>query len=70
MDEPFKIVFIFLFVSTVLSPVSAFWRLLCHGQLGIARIDPLVAPGMISPHVHTAQGARSKFCSNNPHSMT
>lgn len=40
--------------------VSAFWRLPCPRQIGLARVDPLVAPGGISGHVHTIHGGNSK----------
>lgn len=38
------------------SNVNAFWRLLCDGNVGLARIDPLVAPGGPSDHVHSIKG--------------
>jgi hypothetical protein len=40
--------------------VDAFWRLLCHGILGTARIDPIVNFGQIAPHAHNIAGASSK----------
>lgn len=43
------------------SPVSAFWRLLCHGQVGVVRIDPLADFGMISDHAHAVHGANSMW---------
>ncbi|KAJ5191927.1 uncharacterized protein N7498_010912 [Penicillium cinerascens] len=36
---------------------NAFWRLPCRGRTGVARLDPIVDPGMISGHVHTVHGA-------------
>ncbi|MCJ1266538.1 hypothetical protein MMC22_006423 [Lobaria immixta] len=35
---------------------DAFWRLLCDGSVGLARIDPLVNLGKVSEHVHTIKG--------------
>ncbi|KAK5166500.1 uncharacterized protein LTR77_008043 [Saxophila tyrrhenica] len=35
---------------------SAFWRMPCRSQTGVARLDPLVDPGEISAHVHTITG--------------
>ncbi len=35
---------------------NAFWRLLCQGNVGLARMDPLVNPGVVSDHVHTIKG--------------
>ncbi|KAK4169116.1 hypothetical protein QBC43DRAFT_85493 [Cladorrhinum sp. PSN259] len=35
----------------------AFWRLECRGQVGMARIDPLVNPGAPSLHAHAIHGS-------------
>ena len=35
---------------------KSFWRLPCRGQSGIARVDPIMYPGVISPHVHSIFG--------------
>lgn len=35
---------------------DAFWRLLCRGSVGLARMDPIVNPGDVSDHVHTIKG--------------
>lgn len=40
---------------------DAFWRLPCRGRAGVARIDPLMAPGKVSDHVHVVHGSGSKF---------
>jgi hypothetical protein len=40
--------------------VDAFWRLLCHGTLGTAQIDPVVNFGQIAPHAHQIAGASSE----------
>ncbi|KAL2010654.1 hypothetical protein VTN00DRAFT_6461 [Thermoascus crustaceus] len=36
---------------------EAFWRLPCRGQAGVARMDPLVQPGVPSDHAHVIHGA-------------
>ncbi|KAI7319343.1 hypothetical protein KC340_g7869 [Hortaea werneckii] len=36
---------------------SAFWRMPCRSSTGRARMDPIVNPGEISPHVHTFHGS-------------
>ncbi|PWY79704.1 hypothetical protein BO70DRAFT_407241 [Aspergillus heteromorphus CBS 117.55] len=42
----------------VLSGVAdAFWRLPCRGRSGVARMDPLIAPGKPSDHVHAVHGS-------------
>jgi hypothetical protein len=40
---------------------SAFFRHLCHGEVGVGRIDPIVTPGKASAHCHGIHGAQSKF---------
>ncbi|KAJ5637124.1 hypothetical protein N7490_007003 [Penicillium lividum] len=35
---------------------NAFWRLPCRGRTGLSRLDPIVDPGKISPHVHSIHG--------------
>lgn len=40
---------------------NAFWRLLCDGSVGLARIDPLMNPGGVSEHVHTIKGGSGKI---------
>lgn len=42
---------------------DAFWRLLCDGSVGLARIDPLVNLGKVSEHVHTIKGGSGKILS-------
>jgi hypothetical protein len=42
--------------ATLSSPVAAFWRMPCPGRLTLQRIDPIVAPGNVSNHVHTVSG--------------
>ncbi|KAJ6110752.1 hypothetical protein N7486_002987 [Penicillium sp. IBT 16267x] len=42
---------------TIFSGVAdAFWRLPCRGRTGLSRLDPIMDPGEISPHVHSIQG--------------
>ena len=57
-------------ILVLLNPSYAFFRHLCHGQLAVGRIDPLMAPGRASQHVHNIQGAQSKFCHNLIHELT
>ena len=40
--------------------VSAYWRLPCMGVVARGLIDPIVAPGEFSPHLHTVKGASGK----------
>ncbi|KAI1352157.1 hypothetical protein F5Y01DRAFT_100682 [Xylaria sp. FL0043] len=39
------------------SVAEAFWRMECRGSTGLARIDPIVDFGKISPHAHTVHGS-------------
>ncbi|OJZ82274.1 hypothetical protein ASPFODRAFT_64309 [Aspergillus luchuensis CBS 106.47] len=39
------------------SVADAFWRLPCRGRSGVARIDPIMAPGKPSDHVHVVHGS-------------
>ncbi|OTB05181.1 hypothetical protein M426DRAFT_31133, partial [Hypoxylon sp. CI-4A] len=41
----------------ILGDVSAFWRMECRGRTGLARIDPIMDAGVISPHIHTVHGS-------------
>ncbi|KAK4539720.1 hypothetical protein LTR36_010431 [Oleoguttula mirabilis] len=41
---------------TLVSSVTAFWRMPCRSQTGKARIDPILDYGEISAHVHTIHG--------------
>ena len=40
---------------------NAFWRLLCDGSVGLARIDPLTNIGTVSDHVHSIKGGSGKL---------
>ncbi|OJJ48972.1 hypothetical protein ASPZODRAFT_60273 [Penicilliopsis zonata CBS 506.65] len=44
-------------VAVFSSPTDAFWRLPCRGRTGVARMDPLVDPGMIAYHAHAVEGS-------------
>ncbi|KAI0881081.1 uncharacterized protein GGS22DRAFT_75418 [Annulohypoxylon maeteangense] len=44
------------FLSAV-TDVSAFWRMECRGRTGLARIDPIMDLGKLSPHIHTVHGS-------------
>ena len=50
-----------LVISILFYTTAAFWRLPCPRQIGIARVDPLVAAGAISEHAHTIHGGNSKY---------
>lgn len=39
---------------------NAFWRLLCDGSVGLARMDPLMNYGEVSDHVHSIKGGSGK----------
>lgn len=39
---------------------NAFWRLLCDGSVGLARMDPLVNFGEVADHVHSIKGGSGK----------
>jgi len=55
----FNLVLLLIGLLLATTPVSAFWRLLCHGQVGVVRVDPLADFGMISDHAHAVHGANS-----------
>jgi hypothetical protein len=40
--------------------VQAFWRMECRARSGVARIDPLVANGTVSEHVHVIHGSSGR----------
>ncbi|KAI9654820.1 MAG: hypothetical protein M1821_005814 [Bathelium mastoideum] len=46
-------------LAVLLQTTSAFWRMKTNGTLGIARIDPIVAPGKVNSHVHIVHGGRN-----------
>jgi hypothetical protein len=39
---------------------DAFWRMPCQARTGLARIDPIVNPGDVSPHSHAIHGGKSE----------
>ncbi|KAF2404432.1 WSC-domain-containing protein [Trichodelitschia bisporula] len=45
----------FALVACLLGEVGGFWRMNC-ANIQLGRIDPIVAPGKVAGHVHTAQG--------------
>ena len=55
--------FLLVVISAIslVTPVEGFFRHLCHGQLGVSRVDPMISPGKASQHVHSIQGASSKL---------
>ncbi|EAS31001.3 WSC domain-containing protein [Coccidioides immitis RS] len=46
-------------LSSLAVPATAFWRLPCRGVSGVGRIDPIVDPGIPSPHVHSVHGGKN-----------
>ncbi|KAI1771898.1 hypothetical protein F4818DRAFT_444896 [Hypoxylon cercidicola] len=51
-----KVFFVFALLG-IIQAVSAFWRMECHGRTGVARIDPIMDAGIISPHTHVVHGS-------------
>jgi Domain of unknown function (DUF1996) len=51
------------------SPVTAFWRLPCKAPVLIERADPIINPGVASPHLHTIMGG-SGFGFNMDYAQT
>lgn len=43
--------------SLLASPAAAFWRMECRGETGLARLDPIVNPGVVGDHLHTIFGS-------------
>ncbi|KIW92651.1 uncharacterized protein Z519_06498 [Cladophialophora bantiana CBS 173.52] len=48
---------ILLALLFLFSPAHAFFRHLCHGELGNGRVDPIMAPGSPAQHLHVMFGA-------------
>ncbi|RFU30740.1 hypothetical protein B7463_g5614, partial [Scytalidium lignicola] len=44
-------------VLTAVGGVDAFWRMPCRSRSGLARIDPLMNNGTVSPHAHSIFGS-------------
>ncbi len=47
-------------LSLQVNSAHGFWRLLCDGSVGLARIDPLTNLGGVSDHVHSIKGGSGK----------
>ena len=62
-DQPsFKMKSSTVFITLGLTlGANAFWRLECRGRVGLGRIDPLVAFGKPSQHVHAIHGSSGKL---------
>jgi hypothetical protein len=59
---PFKLkITTAIFLFAPFYGASAFWRLPCPRQIGLGRVDPLVAAGAISDHAHTIHGGNSMY---------
>lgn len=47
----------FLAMAAAFGAADAFWRMECHGRVGLGRVDPLVNPGEVAQHVHHIHGS-------------
>jgi hypothetical protein len=52
-----------LAILASLGSAAAFWRMECRGRVGLARLDPLIDPGVPSKHSHAIHGS-SGFSEN------
>ena len=50
------LLYILTLLLSSISSTHAFWRLLCDGSTGLARMDPLMNPGTIGEHAHSIKG--------------
>jgi hypothetical protein len=55
------LIYLHLVSLLLVNPSFGFFRHLCHGTLGTLRVDPLMAPGKASQHIHDIHGASSKL---------
>jgi hypothetical protein len=46
-----------LAILASLGSAAAFWRMECRGRVGLARLDPLIDPGVPSKHSHAIHGS-------------
>jgi hypothetical protein len=46
-----------IFFLAAVQGAAAFWRMPCRGQIGLARLDPLVNPNEVAQHVHAIHGS-------------
>ncbi|KAI0835291.1 hypothetical protein F5Y06DRAFT_137624 [Hypoxylon sp. FL0890] len=46
-----------LFLLGTIRDAAAFWRMECRGRSGLARMDPIMDAGVVSPHIHTVHGS-------------
>jgi hypothetical protein len=46
--------------AALVGSAHAFWRMECPGRVGMARVDPIVNFGEISPHVHAIHGSNGE----------
>ncbi|KAI0380846.1 hypothetical protein F5Y04DRAFT_92880 [Hypomontagnella monticulosa] len=53
-----------LLLLSAIGDALAFWRMECRGRTGLARIDPIMDAGLVSPHIHTVHGS-SGFALNS-----
>jgi hypothetical protein len=52
------------FLAAASAPANAYWRMTC-GLVQTGRVDPIVFPGVVSPHVHRIMGANTLSASSN-----
>ena len=50
----------FFMILMFVAKSDAFFRHICHGEVGVGRIDPIVSAGEASAHCHGIHGAQSK----------
>ncbi|QUC22380.1 uncharacterized protein UV8b_06621 [Ustilaginoidea virens] len=50
--------------ASLIAGANAFWRMECPGRVGLTRLDPIVNPNSVSPHVHAIHGS-SGFSDNS-----
>jgi hypothetical protein len=58
--KPFAAGLMLITFLSLIAPTEAFFRHLCHGEVGSGRVDPIMSPGKPSQHLHVAFGASSK----------
>jgi hypothetical protein len=48
-------------VALLSGTTDAFWRMPCFSRTTLARLDPIVDPGVASSHGHVIHGGSSKY---------
>ena len=57
-------------LALLTTSVTAFWRLECDGNVGLGRLDPLMAFNAASDHVHSIKGGSGNSSRVNGASRT